>query len=392
MALTTTAIRAAKPRPSRYKLTDGDGLYLLVLPSGVKSWRWRHQEGGREKTVTLGQYPAMALAEARRARDEARKGQAASPTRTLAAVAADWLAAQAPVWKPHHAADVKASLDREMMPTLGARPLASIAAPDILAALRPIQARGAVELAHRLRQRLAALYAFAIASGEATINPAAGIEAALMPVIRQGRRPAVLTMDAAREALQAADATPAHPITHLAHRLLALTVLRPGELRAGRWAEIEGDTWRVPAARMKGTTARAALASDHLVPLSRQALEHLEVLRPFAPGALMFPSWSAINRPISENALGLLLRRAGLDGVQVPHGWRATFSTLMNEAFPADRAAIDLMLAHTPQGVEAAYNRAAHTVRRRELAQAWADMLMEGAVPVGDLVAGRRKR
>jgi len=400
MVLTVSAIRAAKARSTRYKLTDGDGLHILVLPSGSKSWRWRYQKAGVEHLVTLGTWPDLSVTDARRARDEGRAALSAptvAPSRTLAEVTADWLAAQTPLWKPHHAADVKASLDREILPALGHRPLATITAPNLLVALRPVQDRGAIELAHRLRQRLAGVWTYAIAAGEATVNPAAGLEAALKPVVRQGRQPAVVTLDDARAALAAAESIPAHPVTRLGMRLLALTALRPGELRGGRWQEIEGlngtePVWRVPAGRMKHIQARAAVTSDHVVPLSRQAVEALAVLRTVAPGDLLFPSWSAIMRPMSENALIYLLQRAGLGGVQVPHGWRATFSTVMNETYPADRGAIDLMLAHTPAGaVEAAYNRAKHMTRRRELAQAWADMLLLDARPVGELASGPRK-
>ena len=145
---------------------------------------------------------------------------------------------QSPLWKPHHAADVRATLQAEIWPKFGEKPISAISAPEILAVLRSVQVRGAIELAHRLRQRISAVYAFAIASGTTTVNPVAGLERALMPVVRVSCRPAVLDLEGARAALRAAEDTPAHPITLLAHRLLVLTVLRPGELRFGRWPEI----------------------------------------------------------------------------------------------------------------------------------------------------------
>lgn len=390
MGLSDAACRKAQPRAARYKLADGDGLYLLILPSGAKSWRWRRQVDGRETTTTLGSYPAMGLAEARRARDAARVAPASSPL-TLAEAAEAWLSAQSALWKPHHAADVRATLETEIFPALGARPIQAITTAEIAEALRTVQARGAVELAHRLRQRLSAVYRFTIAGGLDMPDRAAPVGAALAPVVRQGRQPAVLTLAAARDALAAAERQPAHPVTRLALRLLALTALRPGELRFGEWREVGGETWTIPAARMKHKRAHLAGMADHVVPLARQAVECLAELRRFAPGALMFPSWSNPRRPISENAIGYLLLRAGLGGRQTGHGWRATFSTIMNERRPADRAAIDLMLAHAPRGVEAAYNRASHAKRRREIAQEWADLLLADSIPLADLVAQPRK-
>lgn len=398
MGLTNAAVKAAQPRAARYKLADDDGLYLLVLPSGVKSWRWRRYVGGREQVITLGQYPDVSLAQARAARDAARASAGAPeapPSRTLREVAADWYAAQAPIWKPRHADRVKFSLDKEVMPALGDRPIGSLTAPEILAVLRPIQDRGAVDLAHRTRQRIEAIYDFAVAAGEAQGNPAASLGDALVRFVPTGRRPAVVTIEAARSALAAAEGTRARLVTRLAVRLLALTALRPGEVRLGEWQEIEGldgaePVWRVPPARLKHVQARAAAITEHVVPLSRQAVEALRELRKLAPGALMFPSASHARRAMGENALVAVMKRAGLSGQQVPHGWRATFSTIINERFPADRAIIDLMLAHAPKDqVQAAYNRATHAQRRRELAQAWADLLLEGLPTAAELVTGR---
>jgi integrase len=180
-------------------------------------------------------------------------------------------------------------------------------------------------------------------------------------------------------------------VTKLALRLLALTAVRPGEIRGAAWSEFEQPdgaepVWRIPASRMK-------IKRDHLVPLSRQAVEVLRALRPLTGrGPLAFPNARFAHRPMSENAIGYLLNRAGYHSRHVPHGWRATFSTIMNERFPHDRHIIDLMLAHAPKDkTESAYNRAAHMGRRRELAQQWADLLLLGAADVSSLVAGPRR-
>jgi integrase len=399
--LTDTKIRQTKPGPNGLKLQDGDGLHLWVAPTGTKSWRWRYQRAGKERLMTLGQYPAMTLAQSRARRDSLRdeltRTGAGTPL-TFKAASEGWLAKQAPLWKPHHAADVRGTLAAEIWPAIGDKPLSAIEAPELVRLLAAVQRRGAVELAHRLRQRIEAVYAYAAAIGAARFNPAAGLAKALAPVVRQGRRPAVLDLAEARAVLAQVEGTPAHPVTLLAHRLLALTALRPGEVRFGRWGELvglgtEAPAWRVPAARMKHKTAQLADMDDHIIPLARQAVEVIEVLRRFSGASeWLFPSWSDSRRPFSENALVYLLNRAGLSGQQVPHGWRATFSTVMNERFPADRQVIDLMLAHAPKdAVEAAYNRARHMERRRELAQLWADLLLEGARPIADLLALPRR-
>lgn len=401
MPLTDAKVRNSRAADRPYKMADGGGLHLYVPTSGARVWRVRVQIDGKEKLRTIGAYPAMTLAEARRAAAAA-LGHLQAGTKpdigrdklTLEAAARAWHATQAPRWKPHHAADVLASLAEEVFPALGDKPLSAVTAPMILAELRRVEARGAVDTAHRIRQRLAAVWAHAIASGHAKVNPAAGLERAMQAVVRQRHRPAMLDLDAARAMLTRAEAIPAHPVTRLALRLLALTAVRPGELRAAEWTEFSGldggePTWTIPAARMKHTREHAAETPDHAVPLSTHAVDALAALHTLTgAGRLALPSLTAAHRPLSENAIGYLLNRAGYAGRHVPHGWRATFATVMNERHPADRAVIDLMLAHTPKdAVERAYNRARHTARRRELAQAWSDLLMAEMAPARDLLA-----
>ena len=379
--LTDAKARNAKPAEKPYRLLDAEGLHLFVSLAGGKSWRWRHQRDGKERLVTLGRYPAMSLADARRARDALRDepaGVQAAPT--LLDAFTSWHADQAPLWKPHHAADVMVGMKADILPTLGDSRLDQITPKMLLAQLRAVQDRGAVETAHRLRQRVSAVYGHAIAGGAVVNDPAATLTQALKPIVRQGRRAALVDLSAVRDMLRRAEAIPAHPITRLALRLMALTALRPGELRGGEWREVESDVWRIPGARMKHTRARAASIQDHVVPLSVQSLEALDALRGLTGSArLMFPNPANVKTSISENAVGYLLNRAGYAGRQTAHGLRASFSTVMNERYPADRGAIDLMLAHSPKdAVEAAYNRSQHTERRRELAQAWADLLLDG--------------
>lgn len=400
--LTDAKCRLAKGTAAAYQLLDERGLHLRVAPGGVKSWRYRRVVAGKETLSTLGRYPAMGLSEARRARDEIENAPLHAPAHVppvstadpLADVTRRWLERQSPLWKPHHAQEVRDSLNREIMGDLGKMPIDTISPPLILVALRKVEARGAIDLAHRLRQRLAGVFGFAIAEGITTYNPAASLTAALKPVVKGGRRAAVTeSVDLANRMLLDAEAVPAHPITRLALRLLALTAVRPGEIRGAAWSEFTDDTWTVPAIRMKATTARAAFTPDHVVPLSRQALEVVEAARSLSgQGALVFPSEKDARKPLSENAIGYLLNRAGYAGRQTAHGWRATFSSLMNERNPADRDVIEAMLAHVSKdAVASAYNRTQYVTRRREIAQEWADLLCVGAMPALQLLDLRRK-
>ena len=408
--LTDRHIRAAAPRERPYKLTDGNGLHLAIQPGGSRLWRYRYElPGGKERVLALGAYPEVSLADARIARDEARRllRQGADPSterrkarllssqalgNTFEAVSRAWHQQQAAGWTATHAADVLTSLEADLFPCLGRIPLRDLTPPLLLAALRPVEARGANDRAHRLRQRAEAIFAYGIASGLCDANPAALVGPALAPV-RHGRRPAVTNLAGARRLLQEAEAVPSHPVTRLANRLLAITALRPGEVRLAEWSEFaalhaDEPVWIVPAERMK-------MKREHPVPLPRQAIEIIEALRPLTGRApLLFPNMRGAHRPISDNTLARYLSRSGHKGAHVPHGWRSSFSTIMNELHhnTRDRAVIDLMLAHLPENaVEAAYNRAAYMPRRRELAQEWADMLLEGMAPAAALLDGPRR-
>ena len=293
-------------------------------------------------------------------------------------------------WTERHAYDVLTSLERDVFPQLGALPITELGPPAVLAVLRAIEARPAIETARRVRQRMSAVFVYGIASGICQTDPAAIVQGAMAPLIK-GRQPAIVDLDEAREVLRRAEAEPAHPVTKLALRLLALTAVRPGEIRGAAWREFEqldGDQplWRIPAARMK-------MKLEHLVPLSRQAVAVITAVRSLTGrGPLVFPNARHAHRPMSENAIGYLLNRAGYHSRHVPHGWRATFSTIMNEQYQHDRQVIDLMLAHAPKDkTESAYNRAAHMPRRRELAQAWADLLLNDAPDASALVYGARR-
>jgi integrase len=409
-ALTDARIRTAVPPPKgkQVKLLDEGGLYVLVLPTGKRVWRLRSQAGGKDKIITLGNYPKMTIAAARKARDAAmvdlargivpagrRQKPAVVPDPakgqgdTFEAAARRWHASQAPAWKPHHAADVMEGMENDVFPKLGALPVNAIEPPEVLECVKAIEPRS-VDLARRARQRISAVFCYAIAEGKAKSDPAAPILNA-MGVHIKGHRPAIVRLEPARAMLRAAETTEAHPITKLANRWLAITAVRPFEARFARWEEFEGvdgadPLWRIPAERMK-------MKREHVVPLTPQAIEILNAAKKISGHLpIVFPSTRNVRVAISENAIGYYLNRAGYAGQHVPHGWRSTFSTLMNERHPADEAVIELMLAHLKKDqVAAAYNRALHLARRRELACEWAALITDGAVPVADLIAGARR-
>ncbi len=415
--LTEMQVRRAKAEDGKnLKLSDGAGLVLVVTPAGGKFWRYRYEIEGRERLLSLGAYPAMGLADARAARDAARAdlraGRDPAQVKKLAklqvrsdaaatfeAVAREWHGLQLLTWSPTHAADVIGSLERDVFPAIGMTGIRDLTPPIILAVLRLVEQRGSIETAKRLRQRISAVFVFGIAAGYCDSDPAAMLQKALTPLIR-GKQPAITDLSRAREMLRAVEASRIHPGTKLAMRLLALVVLRPGALITTPWAEVahlldsKDPLWIVPAARMKlRVRHKDDEARDHLIPLSHQAVDVLRAARVLSARSLyVFPgNWSS-QKSMSENALGYALNRVGYHREHVPHGWRATFSTVMNEEFIQDRDIIDFMLGHVPSGtVEGAYNRALYLPRRRELAQIWADKLLHDFPPAAALLEGPRR-
>lgn len=408
--LTDAGVRKAVKGEKSYKMYDAGGLFLQVTKGGTKLWRMKYELGGKEKLLSFGSYPGVTITGARDARDAARlelragrdpsltrkviRANAIATDRAFEKVAREWHALQTPGWSKIHAYDVLNSLEKSVFPHLGNIDVREITSPMVLDVLKRVQARQAIETGHRIRQRISAVFSHAVSSGLASADPAAVVQGALKPVIR-GRQPALIELAQVRKILIDVEAQAAHPVTKLAMRFIALTAVRPGALTGTTWDEFvdlngEGAFWDIPAARMKGAQE---LKRAHLVPLSRQATEVIEALKPLTGAArYVFPNVRSSHRPMSENALGYLLNRAGYHGQHVPHGWRAAFSSIMNEAFPADRAIIDLMLAHVSKDkTESAYNRAQHMKRRRQLSQEWADMLLKDMPAAATLLLGPKR-
>ncbi|MFN3819964.1 tyrosine-type recombinase/integrase [Blastomonas sp.] len=414
--LTDNACRQAKPGPKNRKLSDSGGLYLMVLTSGTKSWRWKYSFRGKEKTLSIGLYPEVSLRDARSARDEARRllltggdpsaekrrqtsNRTQMPSDSFEALAEAWHRSQSAGWKPRYAAEILRRLENNVFPEIGSARVNEITAPMVLEVIRKIEQRGVLEMAHRVRMHMSDVFVWAIASGLATSDPAGTIRKALEP--RTGKlRPAMITIAGARSVLVETEKLKrATSTVLLASRLLALTAARPGVVRMAEkheFEDLDGDSpiWRIPAVKMKLTRERRIDASfEFILPLSHQAVATVRTALAIAPQTQwLFAGIGDRRQPITDSTISRLYRLAGFTGRHVPHGWRSSFSTIMNERAARedrerDRAIIDLMLAHVQEGVEAAYNRAAYMPRRREIAQAWADMLMEGVSPPGSLIA-----
>lgn len=401
--LTDRQCREAKATGKAYKMSDAHSLYLHVSATGYRSWRWKFRFAGKEKLLVIGPYPEISLKQARIAREEAaatlRAGsdptapapQTSSDGPVFETVAKDWHTAHAPLWSAKHARASWRRIEEDVLPPIGQSPVAIIGAADIRKLLLKIQGRGAIETAHKVRGQLEDIFRYAIASEWIDTNPAAGLGKALMP-IKKGHRPALIQIAHARELIGKVDAATAHPLTKFASRLLALTATRPGVVQFAQpneFLDLDGDQpiWHIPAEKMKLHQAEKELeVFDFIVPLSRQAVAVVKAaMKLSGHTGWLFPSRRDARKPMSENALSYLYVRLGYKGRHVPHGWRATFSTIMNERAAlldrhGDRQIIDLMLAHRQEGVEPIYNRAAYMPRRRELAQEWADMLMKDAV------------
>ena len=384
--LTDPKIRKARGKETAYKLSDGAGMYLLVTPASQKYWRLKYRFGGKEKTLALGVYPDVTLATARVKRKAARElldagkdpGLAKKEQKrqeimqgrsTFEAVAREWHSKQEARWTPGHAVKVLTSLESNIFPALGSRPIAEITPAELLDVLQVIENRGALYLAGNVLQRCGAVFRYAIASCRLESNPAADLKGALRPP--KTTHYASLSEKDLPEFLGKLEQYDGHKLTQLAIHLLLLTFVRTGELRAARWEEFDLDKrlWRIPAERMK-------MGVEHLVPLSVQAVECLKALREISGRYdLVFPGRNNIHKPMSENTVLYGLYRMGYHGKATGHGFRSTASTILNEmGFPSD--AIERQLAHGERDkVRAAYNKALYLDKRTEIMQAWADYL-----------------
>jgi integrase len=395
--LTDAWLRAAKGRAALYRVADGGGLCAEVHPSGAIYWRLRYRVAGKARMAGLGRWPAVSLAAARKAaaklRDqvgagldpvhvkrEAKRAEKIAAANTFEAVAVEWMEHNPQHLAPVTLAKAKAMLSRYLFPTIGRRPITEITAGEILPCLRAVEKAGKLETAHRLRERASSVFRWAIATDRLTSDPTRDLRGSIKAVIETNRA-AITKPDAVGELLLRIDGYQGQYITRAALRLLPLVFVRPGELRHAEWSEFNLDgtapTWTIPGRRMKGVHRKAATRGDHVVPLSRQAVEILRELRHLTGRfRLVFPGVRKVSTPLSVNTLTAALRSIGYSGKeQTAHGFRAIASTLLREE-GHDPVLIEAQMAHGIENkVEAAYNRAEYIAKRRTMMQTWADYL-----------------
>lgn len=422
------SIRSIKPGDPRKRLTDGEGLYLLLfVKGGAHCWRLDYSVHGVRKTISLGTYPATGLALARKKADEARalvsagedpsqarkakrveakaervakkrEDQGLPPEGSFEALALKW-------WTTVHAAGVSAGhaertlirFKQDVFPWLGRRPIGEIDAPELLRCLERVLARGTIETAHRIKDACGQVFRYGVAVGACTRNPAADLRDAMPPVPAR-HHAAIIEPKRVGELLRAIDAYKGHAVTRAALALAPLVFQRPGELRQAEWAEfdLDGATWLIPSARMKRTKNEKAIGADHLVPLSTQAIAILRDLEPLTgDGRYVFPSLRTKKRPMSDAAVLAALRRMGFPKEEMTgHGFRAMARTMLAERLHIDPAVIEAQLAHAvPDSLGRAYNRTQYAAQRTVMMQRWADYLDRLRVggEVVPLAKGKRK-
>jgi len=386
MPLTDAKARNAKSKSKPYKIADGEGLFLLIAPSGSKYWRMRYFFGGKEKLLSLGVYPEVGLADAREKKAHARKMLAAGNdpaevkkeakrledigrTNAFETIAREWFQQRENEWAISYRVRLLRQIERHILPKLGKRPIAEITAPEVLEMLRVIESRGTLETAHRTMQVTGQIFMYAIATGRAERNPVPDLRGALKsPIVKHH---SYLTESELSEFLQKLDFYDGGLRTKLALRFLLLTFVRSQEQRGALWNEIDWGKaeWRIPAERMK-------MKKLHIVPLSKQAVAVLRELEAISGDkAFIFPNERNPSTFMSENTMLYAIYRMGYHSRATGHGFRSTASTILNEhGFRSD--VIERQLAHIERNsVRAAYNHAQYLPERREMMQWWADFI-----------------
>ncbi|MGE0055998.1 MAG: tyrosine-type recombinase/integrase [Hyphomicrobium sp.] len=388
MALTDTAIKAAKPREKPFRLHDERGLYLEVSPAGGKLFRFKYRFEGKEKRLSFGPYPDVSLKRARERRDEARKllsdgidpgeqrksqkRSQAEAANTFEGIGREWLAKFVSGRSEGHRERVTRQLEADLFPWIGSSRPDDIDAPTLLRCLRRIENRGAVHSAHRTRSVAGQVFRYAIATGRASRDPSQDLKGAIPPAKTKSFAAIIDPEDLSR-LLQAIDGYKGSLPVKCALKLTPLVFVRPGELRRARWEDIDlkASEWRF---RVTKTNV------DHIVPLSKQACAILNDLRPLTGSStFVFPSMRTNARPMSENTINAALRRLGISkDEQTAHGFRATARTMLEEVKGYRPEWIERQLAHEVRDANGrAYNRTAFIEQRHAMMQDWADYLDE---------------
>lgn len=390
MKLSDTAIKKAKPEAKSYKMSDGGGMYLEVMPSGSKYWRLKYRFGGKEKRLAFGVYPDVTLAEARSRRDAARKLLANDTDPSVAkqakkaanvelgansfeVIAREWFIRHAPNWKENHSSKIIARLEKDVFPWIGTKPITEIAAPTLLAAIRRIEARGALETAHRALACCGQVFRYAVATGRAERDPTGDLRGSLPPVKKDKHFAAITDPQKVGELMRDIDGYQGSYIVKCAFKLSPLLFVRPGELRKMEWKNLNLDAaeWIYFVTKTE---------TQHIVPLCKQAVAVLREIQPLTGhGKYVFHGERDHDRPMSDNAIRSALRRMGwANDEMTPHGFRAMASTILDN-MGYKQEWLERQLAHEEANkVKAAYKRDAwrmYLPERTTMMQAWADYL-----------------
>ena len=391
--LPAVTIKQSKTKDKPYKLSDGGGLYLLVNPNGSRYWRWKYRIHKREKVLALGVYPNVSLANAREKTQDARelldqgidpsthkkRQKAASRHDQFKPIAKEWLDKKSGTWSVGHTARVWATLDSDAFPYLGDMSIVDIRTSDVLYVVKKIEARGALDVAARVKQRISSVFRYAIQTGYAESNPVDS----LVDVIKSKKvvHRKSLEQSDIPAFLNALDHYSGYAVTRYALQFIVHTFIRPGELRSAEWADIDLDkaVWRIPAEKMK-------MDEEHIVPLSRQAIEILNKVQVISGSeGLVFPGIRDHRKLMSENTLTYAIRKR-LEFDATAHGFRTTASTILNEAgYRVD--VIERQLAHGERNkVRDAYNRSLYLAERTAMMQWYSDYL-DGLKTGADVVS-----
>jgi len=405
------ALRSIKPGDPRRRISDGDGLFLLLaVDGGLHGWRFDYMFGGKRKMLSFGTYPDTSLALARRKADEARRllaeginpsdqrkavkvaaakdreaekrdAKGLPPANSFEAVGREWYDVKKSGWAPKYAEKIIARLENDIFPWIGRVPVNAVSPPQLLEVLRRIESRGVIETAHRALDNCSQVFRYAVAIGKTTQNPARDLKDALRRPTPK-HFPAITDPTRFGQLLRTCDGYAATHVVRAALKLAPMLLLRPGELRFGEWREVDLDAalWTVPAARMKREQREKVHGAPHLVPLPRQAVKVLRELHSLTgQGKLMFRGERHHDRPMSDNTINAALRAMGFAADEVTgHGFRATARTMLQERLGFSPDVIEAQLAHAVRdSLGRAYNRTEFIEQRREMLQTWADFLDE---------------
>lgn len=384
MKLNARQVDAAKPKEKAYKLADGAGLYLEVVPSGSRYWRMKYRFNGKEKRMAFGVYPAVSLAQARALRDEAKKklAEGIDPSfakkeeklvrdvrlhNTFQAVALEWHGTKVSRWSEGYASDIIEAFNKDIFPYIGQQPVNEIKPLVLLNVLRRMESRGATEKAKKVRQRCSEVFRYDIVTGRAEYNPAADLTSAMSG--HESKHYPFLTVEELPDFFKALSGYTGSPLIVLAARLLILTGVRTGELRGAFWSEfdLEKAVWEIPAERMK-------MKRPHLVLLSTQALEIVQQLKVMSGQyPLVFPGRNDPRKTMSEASINQVFKRIGYTGKVTGHGFRHTMSTILHEE-GFNTAWIETQLAHVDKNaIRGTYNHALYLEGRKEMMQWYGD-------------------